>query len=90
MTPSVELENPQKLRELAPWYREYAERANAPWVSEGRSRTAEDLERHAALLEENSPSKPRPNGEQQPNSWSLALPSLPSVSHVIAKEASVR
>ena len=44
-------QNPQKLRELAAWYREYAERAATPWVSEGRLQTADDLERYAALLE---------------------------------------
>src|SRR5437667_403824 len=36
MTPSFELENPQKLRELATWYRDYAERAGTPWVRERR------------------------------------------------------
>jgi len=50
--PNLPLENPQKLRELAAWYRDYAERASAPWVCEGRLQTAEDLERQAALLEE--------------------------------------
>ena len=32
--PNIPLENPQKLRELAAWYRAYAERANTPWVCE--------------------------------------------------------
>jgi hypothetical protein len=45
------VENPQKLRELAAWYREYAERASAPWVREGRLRTAACLEHQAAMLE---------------------------------------
>jgi hypothetical protein len=45
-------EDPQKLRKLAAWYRDYAERANAPWVCEGRLQTAEELERQAARLEE--------------------------------------
>jgi hypothetical protein len=49
--PHVLPENPHKLRKLAAWYRAYAERAAAPWVSEGRLRTADDLERHAAVLE---------------------------------------
>jgi len=49
--PNIPLENPQKLRELAAWYRNYAERANTPWVCEGRLQTAEDLERAARILE---------------------------------------
>lgn len=49
--PNLALEDPQKLRELAAWYRAYAERAAAPWVCEGRLQTAEDLDRYAALLE---------------------------------------
>jgi hypothetical protein len=48
-------EDPRKLRELAAWYRDYAERANAPWVCEGRLQTAEDLEQQAAVLEESRP-----------------------------------
>ena len=51
MMPQVVPQNPQKLRELAAWYREYAERAATPWVSEGRLQTAADLERYAALME---------------------------------------
>ena len=51
MMPQVVPQDPQKLRELAAWYREYAERAATPWVSEGRLQTAADLERYAALLE---------------------------------------
>ena len=50
--PNIPLEDPQKLRELAAWYRAYAERAHTPWVSEGRLRTAADLDRAAAVLEE--------------------------------------
>jgi len=50
--PNIALGDPRKLRELAAWYRDYAERANAPWVCEGRLQTAEDLERQAALLEQ--------------------------------------
>lgn len=48
---NIPLEDPQKLRELAAWYRDFAERANTPWVCEGRLRTAADLVRRAALLE---------------------------------------
>lgn len=50
--PNIELENPQKLRELAAWYRDYAERANTPWIWEGRLQTAENLDRRAAMLED--------------------------------------
>jgi hypothetical protein len=42
--------NPQKHRELAAWYRDYAERTAALWVSEGRLQTAADLVYCAALL----------------------------------------
>ncbi len=50
--PNIPLENPQKLRELAAWYRAYAERAHTPWVCEGRFRTAADLDCAAVVLEE--------------------------------------
>jgi hypothetical protein len=50
--PNLPLENPQKLRELAAWYRDYAERAHTPWVCEGRLQTAAEIERAAAILEE--------------------------------------
>ena len=49
--PNIPLENPVRLRQLAAWYRNNAERANAPWVCEGRLQTAENLEHHATLLE---------------------------------------
>jgi hypothetical protein len=42
-----------KLRELASWYREFAERA-ASTVREARLRIAEDLEKEADLLEQTS------------------------------------
>jgi len=41
------MEDPRKLRELAGWYREFAERAGNPAIWEGRLRTANDLEREA-------------------------------------------
>ena len=50
--PNIPLEDPERLRKLAAWYRDYAERAPTPWVGEGRLQTAEELERHAAWLEE--------------------------------------
>ena len=49
--PNIPLEDPERLRKLAAWYRDYAARAHAPWVSEGRRQTAEELERHVARLE---------------------------------------
>jgi len=45
------MEEPQKLRELAAWYREYAERTGNPSIWEARLRMAEDLEREASLIE---------------------------------------
>ena len=42
-----------KLRELASWYREFAERAGEPAIWAARLRTAEDLEREAGNLENN-------------------------------------
>ena len=41
----------QKLRDLASWYREFAERAENPAIWDARLRTAEDLEREAGNLE---------------------------------------
>jgi hypothetical protein len=40
-----------KLRDLALWYREFAERAANPMIWEARLRTAEDLEAEADLLD---------------------------------------
>jgi hypothetical protein len=40
----------EKLRELAAWYREFAERAGNPAIWESRQRMAEDLEREAERL----------------------------------------
>ncbi len=41
----------QKLRDLASWYREFAERAGNPTIWDARLRTAEDLEREANNVE---------------------------------------
>ena len=43
--------DPSKLRELAVWYREYAERAGSPVIWEARLRTAEELETEAGRIE---------------------------------------
>ncbi len=45
------MEDPQKLRELAAWYREFAEKTGNPSIWESRLRMAEDLEQEADLLE---------------------------------------
>ena len=42
----------QKLRELASWYREFAERAGSTTIWAARLRMAEDLEREADRLGE--------------------------------------
>jgi hypothetical protein len=42
----------QRLRDLAAWYRQFAERAGNPAIWEARLRTAEDLEKKAASLAE--------------------------------------
>ena len=41
----------QRLRQLAAWYRKFAERAGEPAIWEGRLRTADKLEREAVQLE---------------------------------------
>jgi hypothetical protein len=41
----------KRLRELAIWYRDQAERAGNPAIWDARLRTAEDLERQALELE---------------------------------------
>jgi hypothetical protein len=43
--------DPERLRELATWYRAFAERTANPTIWEGRLRTAEDLEAEAARIE---------------------------------------
>ena len=45
------IESPQKLRDLAAWYREFAERTQNPVIWEARIRTAEELEMNAQALE---------------------------------------
>jgi hypothetical protein len=45
------LSDPERLRELACWYRELAERAANPTIWDARLRTAEDLEAEAVRLE---------------------------------------
>jgi hypothetical protein len=40
-----------KLRQLAAWYREFAERAGSPWIWEARLRRAKDLGAEADRVE---------------------------------------
>ena len=44
------MDRAQELRELAAWYREFAERAGSPWIWEARLRRARELEREADEL----------------------------------------
>jgi len=48
------MQNPEKLRELASWYREFAERAGNPTIWDARLRTAEDLEAEAKRIEQHA------------------------------------
>ncbi len=45
------MHDPDKLRQLALWYRQFAERAGNPVIWEARLQTAEDLEAEAERLE---------------------------------------
>jgi hypothetical protein len=45
------MQNTEKLRELASWYRDFAERTANPMIWEARLRTAEDLETEADRLD---------------------------------------
>jgi hypothetical protein len=45
------MDQAQKLRDLAAWYREFAERAENPAIWDARLRTAEELEKEAGTLE---------------------------------------
>jgi hypothetical protein len=49
------VEQSAKLRELASWYREFAERTGNPTIWDARIRTAEDLEAEATRLERRRP-----------------------------------
>jgi hypothetical protein len=44
------VEQATRLRDLAKWYRDRAEKAGEPWIWEARLRRAEELERRADLL----------------------------------------
>jgi hypothetical protein len=49
------LAHPERLRELACWYRGLAERTANPTIWDARLRTAEDLEAEAVRLERTAP-----------------------------------
>ena len=51
--------HPEKLRELASWYREFAERAGNPTIWDSRLRTAEDLDAAAERIERDLAAEPR-------------------------------
>jgi hypothetical protein len=48
------MEQSTKLRNLAKWYRDLAEKASEPWIWEARIRQARELEREADLLAEDT------------------------------------
>ena len=50
----------QKLRALAAWYREFAERAGEPWIWLARLRQADALEKEADRLQ-TSPTRTKPS-----------------------------
>ncbi len=48
--PCSRMEQTKRLRDLAAWYREFAERAGNPAIWDARLRTAENLEKEADSL----------------------------------------
>jgi type II secretory pathway component PulK len=62
-------EKQRRLRDLAAWYREFAERAGNPVIWEARLRTAKELEREADTLEEGSAQR-RETGFKFPQEYS--------------------
>ena len=50
----------RKLRDLAGWYREFAERAGSPAIWESRLHTAEDLKAEAVRVERSVATAPQP------------------------------
>ena len=48
----IDRKDPERLRELASWYRELAERAGSPVIWEARLLTAEDLVAEAERIEQ--------------------------------------
>jgi hypothetical protein len=60
---AIDRPNPEGLRELAAWYREFAEKTENPWIWAARLRTAKALEAEARLVD----------GEGKPHSESPDL-----------------
>jgi hypothetical protein len=58
-TKEAAVEDPRKLRELASWYREFAERAGNPVIWAGRVRMADNLDEEAERIERNRRSRAR-------------------------------
>jgi hypothetical protein len=58
--------DPAKLRELASWYREFAERAGNPMIWEARLRMAEDLDKEAGRIERTVAARPQPGKRLPP------------------------
>jgi len=56
-------DNPSKLRELAAWYREFAERAGNPAILERRLRMAEELDAEADHIDHMKRADPPPRSE---------------------------
>jgi hypothetical protein len=52
-------DNPSKLRELASWYREFAERAGNPTIWEARLRMAEELDAEADHIDQMKRTEPQ-------------------------------
>lgn len=52
-------DNPSKLRELAAWYREFAERAGNPTIWEARLRMAEELDAEADHIDQMNRTEPQ-------------------------------
>jgi hypothetical protein len=46
-----EMDEAERLRSLAAWYRDFAERTGNPWIWEARLHHAEALEEEAAALD---------------------------------------
>jgi hypothetical protein len=61
------MQNPKKLRELACWYREFAERAGNPVIWEARLHTAADLDSEAERIEQEVRTSLRISGRALPS-----------------------
>ena len=55
----------QRLRELAAWYRAFAERAGNPAIWAARLRTAEDLDAEASWIEQRTSAHGKPGPEER-------------------------